>query len=83
MASGGAFSKIDNDHCSMDGEVMTCEQFNDLMLATCENFGLGLAVIYLREETGYWCPEMDKGTGGVSDMEQMRVIMSRFWKNYK
>ncbi len=79
---GGAFNMVDTDHCNVNGQIMTVEEFEQSIYEICEEHGIDVAKNILYSTTGYWGFPTGGGTKDMSEMQQMQNIMDQFWTRW-
>ncbi len=79
---GGSFNMVDTDHCNVNGQIMTVEEFEQSIYGICEEHGIDVAKNILYSTTGYWGFSNGGKAKDMSEMQQMQDIMNQFWTRW-
>lgn len=79
---GGAFNMVDKDHCNVNGQIMTVEEFEQSIYGICKEHGINVAKNILYSTTGYWGFPTGGKANDMTELQQMQDIMNQFWTRW-
>ena len=80
---GGAFEVLGDGYCVADGNKMTYNEFNAVVMGVNDQLGIGIAMGFLKSVTGFSCSEMDeRWLDQTPDKAYLARIMKRFWQSH-